>query len=413
MDYEGELQLLCETFKKCRVPAEQLRPGDPIAREINENFWLLFGRIPQDLILSADYLQRIRPQTLYRMTTRFQFSYIFLRLPRTAVERILMIGPYLAEPLTGQKIMEIGEEYGIAPHRLKALEAYYGILPHIPESSHLFTMLSIFCERIWGGSDAFSLEEIKDRFLSDPEPLTAGQPGSDSEDLLLDMKLMEQRYSFENEMIRAVSQGQLHKGTSIINSFSSMAFEKRLDDPLRNLKNYSIIMNTLLRKAAENGGVHPIHINEMSTGFAIKIENLSSVGEVQKLMAEMFRSYCLLVRKHSTKNFSAIVQKTILLIDADLSANLSLSTLAEAQNISAGYLSSLFKKETGKTVTAYINDRRMKLAAHLLSTTRLQIQTVALHCGILDVQYFSKTFKKYTGKTPKEYRMMAKREGSD
>ncbi len=413
MGYEGELQLLCETFKKSRVSVELLHPGDPIVREINENFWLLFSGSPQDLILSADYFQKIRPQTLYRMTTHFQFSYILFRLPRTAMETVLMIGPYLAEPLTGQKIMEIGEEYGIAPHRLKALEAYYGILPHIPDSSHLFTMLNIFCERIWGGSDAFSLEEIKESFLSDPEPLTAGQPGSDSKDLLLDMKLMEQRYSFENEMIQAVSQGQLHKGASIMNGFSSIAFEKRLDDPLRNLKNYSIIMNTLLRKAAENGGVHPIHINEMSSTFAIKIENLSSVGEVQKLMTEMFRSYCLLVRKHSTQNLSAIVQNSILMIDADLSADLSLSTLAEAQNISAGYLSSLFKKETGKTITAYINDRRMKLAAHLLSTTRLQIQTVALHCGILDVQYFSKVFKKFTGKTPKEYRMIAKREGSN
>ena len=27
-----------------------------------------------------------------------------------------------------------------------------------------------------------------------------------------------------------------------------------------------------------------------------------------------------------------------------------------------------------------------------------------LHCGFLDVQYFSQVFKKYTGKTPKEYR---------
>ena len=36
--------------------------------------------------------------------------------------------------------------------------------------------------------------------------------------------------------------------------------------------------------------------------------------------------------------------------------------------------------------------------------TRLQVQTIALHCGIMDVQYFPKLFKKQTGKTPREYR---------
>ena len=63
-----------------------------------------------------------------------------------------------------------------------------------------------------------------------------------------------------------------------------------------------------------------------------------------------------------------------------------------------------FKKETGKTVSEYIRDKRIEHAKYLLNTTHLQIQTIALHCGIMDVQYFSKIFKKQLGKTPKEYR---------
>ena len=63
-----------------------------------------------------------------------------------------------------------------------------------------------------------------------------------------------------------------------------------------------------------------------------------------------------------------------------------------------------YAEETGKNITEYIREKRMKHAEHLLSSTPLQIQTVALHCGIMDVQYFSKLFKKHSGKTPKEYR---------
>ena len=141
--------------------------------------------------------------------------------------------------------------------------------------------------------------------------------------------------------------------------------------------------------------------------FATKIEQIASLKNVSSLMREMFCSYCRLVCKHSTQNLLPVVQKTMLLIDSDLSAELSLHVLAKHQKISPGYLSTVFKKETGKTVSEYIREKRIKHAMYLLNTTNLQIQTVALHCGIMDVQYFSKIFKKQTGKTPKEYRRSA------
>ena len=112
-----------------------------------------------------------------------------------------------------------------------------------------------------------------------------------------------------------------------------------------------------------------------------------------------------LVKTHSIKQFSPPVQKAITTISADLTADLSLSRLADMQNISPGYLSAVFKKETGQTVTNYVNQKRMKHAAQLLSETTLQVQTVAQHCGFLDVHYFSKVFKKYIGKTPKEFKV--------
>jgi YesN/AraC family two-component response regulator len=173
------------------------------------------------------------------------------------------------------------------------------------------------------------------------------------------------------------------------------------------MKNYCVITNTLLRKAAQKGGVHPIYINETSSAFAHKIEKMLCADECRGIICDMFRAYCRLVRKHSMQGFSLAVQKAVIVIDSDISANLSLSTLSEMQGISPGYLSAIFKRDTGKTVSEYIRERRMNHAMHLLATTQLQIQTVALYCGIMDLQYFSKIFKKYTGMTPKDYREKA------
>ena len=122
-------------------------------------------------------------------------------------------------------------------------------------------------------------------------------------------------------------------------------------------------------------------------------------------MVEMFQSYCRLVHDHSLKKYSPIVQSVILIIDSDLSADLSTQTLARAQSVSLGYLSAVFRKETGKTVSQFVREKRVNYAKHLLTSTSLQVQTVALHCGIMDSQYFTKIFKAETGFTPKEFRI--------
>ena len=50
----------------------------------------------------------------------------------------------------------------------------------------------------------------------------------------------------------------------------------------------------------------------------------------------------------------------------------------------------------------------MKFAVNLLNDTNLQIQTIAQHCGILDVNYFCKLFKQFFNETPNEYRKKLK-----
>ena len=250
----------------------------------------------------------------------------------------------------------------------------------------------------------FTVEEINWDSLNAPPPLQKNVPGSDEQGRLWNIKNMELRYSYENELMEAVSKGQAHKANMLLNSFSTFSFEQRLSDPVRNAKNYCIIMNTLLRKAAEQGGVHPIYLDSHSSTYATRIEQLNIIEDVPTLISDMFRGYCRLVQRHSMKDYSPPVQRIIAVIDSDLTADMSLRVFAQMLNVSSSYLSTLFKKETGQTLTEYINAKRIRHAMHLLKTTRLQIQTIAQYCGIVDVQYFSKVFKRIAGMTPKEYR---------
>lgn len=165
-----------------------------------------------------------------------------------------------------------------------------------------------------------------------------------------------------------------------------------------------ITANTLYRKAAQAGCVHPVHIDELSCKFAKKIETLMTKTEADRFNLEMVRKYCMLVRNYSLQGYSPLVQKVVNHIDLNLMSDLSLRNLAAEYCVNPSYLSSLFKKEMSVTITAYVNQQRMKQAIRYLNTSNMQIQNIAADVGISDVNYFSKLFKKATGKTPSEYR---------
>lgn len=388
---ENELQLLCSTLRRAHVEVRLCNPRD------------LFELMVSMGVLSESGAARLVtpvPETVYKYRSESGISYIYFLLPREEDVSLLFIGPYLAAAMPRERIMEVTERIGVSPKLLRYVQEYYDGIPVLSEGSPLLLMLNVFCERVWG-RPGFAITDVSTEEGNEPLPITTD--GADA-DVMMKMRAMEQRYAFENELIEAVAHGQLHKEAQLTAAFSSEAFESRLADPVRNAKNYCIIMNTLLRKAAERGGVHPLHIDRLSSELAARIERMTDISENGELMLSIFRSYCRLVRSHATADLSPIVREAVLIIDSDPSGELTLSGIAHILNVSQGYLSAAFSREMGKSLSAYVRGRRIAYAAHLLDTTGLQIQTVALHSGIEDVQYFSKLFKREMGVTPKEYR---------
>ncbi len=397
---DEELRFLTDALKKCHIQTAVISLGDRPEG------------LPDSLIGAraktvGEMVGEVEEVTKYCITSGAGLHYLLLRLPIPGKRDLLLVGPYLTAKPDSSDMLLFAERLGLAPSAYRFLEEYYATLPIIAEHDRILTVIDTFCEHLWR-SPSFAIVEIdagQTRIFSAVDPISRTDDFSET---LASVERMERRYAFENELIRAVVRGQQHKESELLSAFSERLFERRVQDPLRNAKNYCIIMNTLLRKAAEEGGVHPLYIDRTSSAFAMQIESASDLKEIPELMREMFSSYCRLVRRHSTGRYSAVVKNTVLMIDADISAELTLQALAEGQGVTAGYLATVFKKETGKTVIEYIRARRISRAKRLLSTTDLQIQTVAMHAGITDVQYFSRLFKRETGMTPREYRRAKK-----
>lgn len=397
MNYQNEFLFLKRTAEKLKlrycslaknVDAQSLKEiGAEYLLKASERFNLsLLGRF-----------SKAEENVIYKVSDPFGATVIFFLLPHQPKETVFCIGPFLCEGYTSESFLEKAEKLSLTQD-IAQIERYYQGLPLLEDSSHFYAVLDSFFELIFEGENYSFLSSFSDNFDS---LIKREQKDSSTEE---DIRIMEERYAFEDEFMRCISNGLTNKVEMFLTSFSASVYEKRLSDPLRNAKNYAIIMNTLCRKAAQAGGVHPVYLNSISSDFARKIEAIKETSEIQALMMQMYRSYCRLVKKHSMKNFSPPVQKAIIHIDSDLSGDLSLKNIAKSLNLSEGYLSALFSKEVGSTLSEFVNQKRIKYARHLLTTTSLQIQTVAMHCGFPDVHYFSKVFKKLTSSSPLEFR---------
>lgn len=91
-------------------------------------------------------------------------------------------------------------------------------------------------------------------------------------------------------------------------------------------------------------------------------------------------------------------------IEANLHDDLNRERIAGHVYLNPAYLSRLFRKETGMSLTDYIVERRMEKVKELLAKTNAKISDIALSVGYANFSHFSKQFKRSTGLTPQEYR---------
>lgn len=82
---------------------------------------------------------------------------------------------------------------------------------------------------------------------------------------------------------------------------------------------------------------------------------------------------------------------------------------AKAVGLSPKYLSRIFRQETGKGFSDYKSEVKIEKAKEWLSTTGYNVNQISDKLGYQNVESFIKTFKKYTGATPSEYRKNAKK----
>lgn len=156
---------------------------------------------------------------------------------------------------------------------------------------------------------------------------------------------------------------------------------------------------SILVKRLKTLGIHSVE-PELQLDFTLNLEQ--AYAKFSERIREIMNDLAKL-RKGSFMNPVTEVKR---LLNENLSKDISLDEIAEKVGLNASYLSSLFKQETGETFVQYRIRKRMERAKQLLSIPHYRITEVSFEVGYADHPHFTKTFKKYTGLTPSEYREM-------
>lgn len=96
-------------------------------------------------------------------------------------------------------------------------------------------------------------------------------------------------------------------------------------------------------------------------------------------------------------------------INKNFKEQINSQKLTHISNLNFNYLCKIFKKFTGQTIMQYVNEQRIEHACYDIAQKNKSITEAALDNGFNDLSYFAKTFKRYKGISPREFKALAKR----
>lgn len=176
------------------------------------------------------------------------------------------------------------------------------------------------------------------------------------------------------------------------------------NNPLRGHKNLMICLVTIATRAAIEGGLDSEISYSLSDLYIQKIEEINEIRDLSALQAKIIFDFTDRVSNLNTQKYSTCINQCISYIFKHLYEKISMSELAESVALNPNYLSELFKKEVGVTISYYIQKEKIEESKRLLVASTYSILDISNWLNFHDQSHFTRVFSKLTGTTPKKYR---------
>ena len=189
---------------------------------------------------------------------------------------------------------------------------------------------------------------------------------------------------------------------------------KLSNDPLQNLKFHFVITTALVARYCIQGGMDLSAAYGLSDYFIQKADQCKRTEDISKLHPKMCIEYAKRMRDLRKNSVCSIqIAQCIDYIYDHLHARITVAELADHVHLSESYLSRLFKKEVGTSISDYIRRQKLETAKNMLVYSDYRSAEIATILCFPSQSYFTEIFHKYTGMTPGEYRRSHFRESME
>ena len=134
-----------------------------------------------------------------------------------------------------------------------------------------------------------------------------------------------------------------------------------------------------------------------------RLYNCSDINQILEATEECIKEYEAFINRSMSESRDEVAAVKNY-IYTHYKEDLNLEMLAEKVYLSSGYLSFIFKKETGMNLNRFIRVFRMEKAKELLCSTNMKVAQISEQVGFANVSYFCRSFREYYGSSPESYR---------
>lgn len=176
-------------------------------------------------------------------------------------------------------------------------------------------------------------------------------------------------------------------------------------NPLQNIKYHFAITVALVTRYCIEGGMDFHTAYDLSDYYILTADQCTSKEEISNLHISMCKDYTKKMQGISKQKIcSKHISECVDYIHDNLHTRITLDSLADRLHLSPSYLSRLFKKETGRSVSDYIQYKKIETAKRMLIYSDYSVSEIAAILAFPSHSYFSELFRKDTKLSPLQYR---------
>lgn len=220
----------------------------------------------------------------------------------------------------------------------------------------------------------------------------------------LERNLMREVFQKKGDELKIALKTMNRQAADAIADEIMAALRESVDSNIRNHSRDLLLLSTCLSMIAVDLDADMESILDEGRELYGVFKGQDTLEKLHECVRSFFLKVMEVLRNKQKSSNSLYVRKALQYVRENLYGEISLSAIADALYLSPNYLSRIFRQEVGEPFIEYTIRVKMNEVKRLLEQSPQKVYEIAYKLNYKDVNYFSKTFKRFFGVSPSEYR---------